>query len=61
MSKKTQDIKHQFDAFTAATKELGCDEDPAHFDEALKKVARHKALPEASAPPKPQRQKKPSQ
>jgi hypothetical protein len=29
-------------AFIEAAKALGCDEDPAHFDEALKKVARHK-------------------
>jgi hypothetical protein len=28
--------------FIQAARELGCDEDPAHFDEILKKVARHK-------------------
>jgi hypothetical protein len=26
-----------------AARKLGCDEDPAHFDEILKKVARHKS------------------
>jgi hypothetical protein len=28
--------------FIDTARELGCDEDPAHFDVALKKVARHK-------------------
>jgi hypothetical protein len=28
--------------FVKAARELGCDEDPAHFEEKLKKVARHK-------------------
>ncbi len=36
-------------AFAEAARALGCDEDPAHFDEALKKVARHKP---PSEPPK---------
>lgn len=36
-------------AFIEAARELGCDDDPAHFDEVLKKVARHK--PAHDAPP----------
>jgi hypothetical protein len=34
--------KTQAEKFADTAKALGCDEDPAHFDEALKKVARHK-------------------
>lgn len=30
--------------FIEAARALGCDDDPAHFDEALKKVARHKTV-----------------
>jgi hypothetical protein len=32
----------QAEAFIEAAKDLGCDESEAHFDAALKKVARHK-------------------
>jgi hypothetical protein len=32
----------QFARFVEAARKLGCDEDPAYFDEILKKVARHK-------------------
>jgi hypothetical protein len=32
----------QAEKFEQAARELGCDDDPAHFDEMLKKVARHK-------------------
>jgi hypothetical protein len=39
---KHQDDREQSQAFIKAARELGCDEDPAHFDEILKKVARHK-------------------
>jgi hypothetical protein len=49
----------QSEAFIKAALELGCDEDPAHFDSALKKVARHKPVSEAPPPPKSQKQKKP--
>jgi hypothetical protein len=35
--------------FIEAARALGCDEDPAHFDAALKKVARHK--PTVETPP----------
>jgi hypothetical protein len=33
--------------FIETARELGCDEDPAHFDASLKKVARHKPLKES--------------
>ncbi len=39
----------QSEAFIKAARELGCDEDPAHFDAALKKVARHKPAPDQQA------------
>ncbi|MEJ0095398.1 MAG: hypothetical protein WDN46_18935 [Methylocella sp.] len=49
MSKGKSDAKNktnqakiqQSDRFTEAARELGCDEDESHFDEKLKKVARH--------------------
>jgi hypothetical protein len=42
-SRKGQnDPTSQSNAFIEAARKLGCDEDPAHFDEILKKVARHK-------------------
>jgi len=34
--------KTQSSKFQEAARELGCDESEAHFDAALKKVARHK-------------------
>jgi hypothetical protein len=43
--------------FIEAARKLGCDDDPAHFDEILKKVARHKPPPES---PKIPRTKKPA-
>jgi hypothetical protein len=45
MIKKQADQKddlEQSGRFIEAARELGCDEDRAHFDEILKKVARHK-------------------
>jgi hypothetical protein len=45
----------QSDAFIEAARELGCDDDPAQFDDVLKKVARHEApakLPKADGCPK---------
>jgi hypothetical protein len=45
MSKYSKPIhrrSEQSQAFIEAARKLGCDEDPAHFDEILKKVARHK-------------------
>jgi hypothetical protein len=47
--------------FIAAARDLGCDENPAHFDEILKKVARHKPLPKAPSEPKKPKTKKPGQ
>ena len=55
ISKKTLDTKQkpQSQAFIDAARELGCDDDPEHFDEMLKKVARHKHVvpsPEEAKP-----------
>ncbi|MBG0800839.1 hypothetical protein IYW40_04955 [Methylocystis sp. H4A] len=47
--KRTVAKADQYAEFIDAAKSLGCDEDPAHFDAALKKVARHKASPDAPA------------
>jgi hypothetical protein len=55
MMKKTFPRSEQSQAFIEAARELGCDEDPAHFDEILKKVARHK--PPADAPPEAKKPK----
>jgi hypothetical protein len=38
--------KPQIDRFKEAARQLGCDEDEAHFDEKLKDIARHKPSPE---------------
>ncbi len=43
--KRTVAKTDQYAEFVGAAKSLGCDEDPAHFDAALKKVARHKPPP----------------
>jgi len=32
----------QSQRFIEAARELGCDDDPAHFEEKLKKITRHK-------------------
>jgi hypothetical protein len=50
MAQKFSD-RGQSQRFIKAAQELGCDEDPAHFDEILKKVARHKPA-KASTPRK---------
>ena len=42
MVPRSADDKNQSRLFIEAARKLGCDEDPAHFDEILKKVARHK-------------------
>jgi hypothetical protein len=43
---KKQTSKHsassQYQEFVKAARELGCDDDEAHFEEKLKKIARHK-------------------
>jgi hypothetical protein len=55
---KTTD-KDQFKCFIEAARKLGCDEDPAHFDEILKKVARHKPPPDAPTKLKKPKSKEP--
>jgi len=45
--------------FMEAARELGCDDDPVHFDEVLKKVARHKPVDDKAVPPKPEKPCKP--
>jgi hypothetical protein len=52
------DDKEQSKLFIKAARALGCDEDPAHFDEILKKVARHKPPPHAPPEPKKSKTKK---
>jgi hypothetical protein len=47
--------------FIEAARKLGCDEDPAHFDEILKKVARHKPPPNAPPKSKDKKNTKPGQ
>jgi hypothetical protein len=46
--KKTTPHSEQSKAFIDAARELGCDENPARFEEKLKKVAAHKPKPEPS-------------
>jgi hypothetical protein len=46
---KKADAK-QSEAFAKAARDLGCDEDEPHFDEKLKKVARHKPSAPLVAP-----------
>jgi hypothetical protein len=58
MSKPTKPYglqRQQSKDFIEAARKLGCDDDPAHFDEILKKVARHKLPP--VAPPEPRKPK----
>ena len=47
--KVLKDQTSQSKAFIEAARKLGCDEDPAHFDEILKKVARHKPVNHSAA------------
>jgi hypothetical protein len=42
MKDKASEAKKQSKTFIEAARAIGCDEDLAHFDEILKKVARHK-------------------
>ncbi len=46
-SKKT---KEQGERFKEAARDLDCDEDPAHFEEKLKKVAAHKPVADMPEP-----------
>ncbi|MCI0555017.1 MAG: hypothetical protein L0287_29060 [Anaerolineae bacterium] len=59
--KKIATSSEQSQDFIRAARELRCDEDPAHFDEILKKVARHKPPPNAQPEPKKPKPKKPGQ
>jgi hypothetical protein len=53
-SPKNSANQKQSQTFIKAARELGCD-DPAHFDEILKKVARHK--PPLHVRPEPKKPK----
>jgi hypothetical protein len=59
MDKNKKTHSDQSQCFIEAARKIGCDEDPAHFDEILKKVARHKPPPDAESEPKKQQMKKP--
>lgn len=48
-SRRGQKQQKNKSAFEEAARALDCDEDPAHFDAALKKVARHKPAKENDA------------
>jgi hypothetical protein len=63
MTKPSKNVEpsDQGKRFAEAARELGCDEDESHFEEALKKVARHKPPPDAPPEPKPPKTKKPGQ
>lgn len=58
---KTTPRSEQSQAFIKVARELGCDEDESHFEEALKKIAKHKPPPDAPPEPKKSKTKKPSQ
>ena len=58
-SAKSRNDLSQSGRFIEAARKLGCDDDPAHFDEILKKVARHKPPPDAPPEPKNPKTKKP--
>jgi hypothetical protein len=47
-SESSRSTLNQEERFKLAARELGCDEDDAHFDDALKKVARHKPFQQKS-------------
>jgi hypothetical protein len=40
-----KDRARQLEKFKHAARELGCDEDESHFEEKLRKIARHKKAP----------------
>jgi hypothetical protein len=42
MSKNATPSSPQASKFIEAARELGCDEDAAHFEDKLKKIAQHK-------------------
>lgn len=45
MPKAKEHNQSQAERFKEAARELGCDEDETRFEEALKRVARHKLIP----------------
>lgn len=51
MTKNQPNKTSQIDRFKETARALGCDEDPAAFDEKLKAIARHKPKND-SKPPK---------
>ena len=57
-SKKTQDTEQQ-KRFIEDARKAGCSEEESVFDENLKKIARHKPLPNAPPEPKKSKTKKP--
>ena len=40
------DDKSQFDKFKEAARDIGADDDPARFEERLRKLVKHKPVPE---------------
>ena len=52
MTKNPKRPDNQRQTFEQTARELGCDEDEAKFDAALKKVAAHKPVAEPHAKPK---------
>ncbi len=60
MAKEPSNLS-QSERFKQAARELGCDENESHFEEALKKVARHKPPPDKPAEPKKPKTKGPKQ
>lgn len=58
--KNPKNTDEQTRRFEQAAHDFECDDDPAHFDEVLKKVARHKpAESDSASPPKPEKPSKP--
>jgi len=46
MTATHNETQSQLDKFKQAARELECDESEAHWDERLKKVVKHKPVPE---------------
>lgn len=47
----------QSQKFLDAARDLACDEDEAHFDASLRKIAKHKPLPDEGVTKKPEKPK----
>ena len=58
MSKSSKISDDQIEQFKQAARELGCDEDESHFEEKLKKVARHKPVPYTASKTAKQKKKR---